>query len=277
MFRIIVLMAILLGGLWSTNALSAECQTITCQEELAEQFAPILRFDSKQGNKNKCFPGDAAEYYKARQSGDTSRICNEDYSSVTSGNVPTYYQYASNGFSEYIVYWFFYGWQDSCSPGVGTHDADWERIVVKLQDRFSTGNRAIVGVLFYQHKGQYSKLASYESEGDHPIVYVGKNSHGSYHDSGGTGTCCYWEDFRKPGSKNQRLETWHNLVRLVNNNNAPEWMRYEKSWDDWGADDGKVKGPLMRGEDLTRLKSCKGALLKTCGTSGCAKSFSGTF
>lgn len=40
----------------------------------------------------------------------------------------------------------------------------------------------------------------YSVDGTHPIVYSGKNSHGSYHDDGGSGGCCYWEDFRKPGN-----------------------------------------------------------------------------
>ena len=58
-------------------------------------------------------------------------------------------------------------------------------------------------VMFGQKKGWYTRIpAHYETFNvTHPVAYVGKSNHGAYHDDGGTGTCCYYEDFRNPGKK----------------------------------------------------------------------------
>lgn len=235
-------------------------------QEVAERFAPVLKFDQKQGEANKCFPGDAGEYYEERKAGNQSRVCNTSYSSVQNGDIPVYYQYASCApDTEYVMYWFFYGWQDYCSPGQGEHHADWERICVKIVSQ--NLNR----VMFFQHEGQYTRIPGnymvYHST--HPLVFVGKNSHGSYHDDGGSGTCCYYEDFRNPGSKNLHMFTWLNLVRLSLDSDAPEWMKYDgvTYWDG-------LKGPLHRDQDndLCHLQGCRGAWTQVCHTCGCAKS-----
>jgi hypothetical protein len=57
-------------------------------------------------------------------------------------------------------------------------------------------------VIFYQHEGWYTRNPGrYEVfESTHPISYVGKLRQGTYHDDGGSGTCCYFEDYRNPGT-----------------------------------------------------------------------------
>jgi hypothetical protein len=57
-------------------------------------------------------------------------------------------------------------------------------------------------VIFYQHEGWYTRNPGrYEVfESTHPISYVGKLRQGTYHDDGGSGTCCYFEDYRNPGN-----------------------------------------------------------------------------
>ena len=47
-----------------------------------------------QGDKNRCFPSSAADYYNRRQENNArkDRICNIDYSTITSGSVPTYWR-----------------------------------------------------------------------------------------------------------------------------------------------------------------------------------------
>jgi len=261
--------ALLPGGCEEESATgpTAPPDTMTAYiQGVAERFAPVLRFDSEQGDKNKCFPGDAGEYYEARKEGITSRICNTSYASIVNGDVPIYYQYKRcSPEIEYVMYWFFYGWQDSCSPGEGAHNADWERVCVKIV------NQRLDRVMFFQHEGQYARVnGGYEVyEGNHPMAYVGKNNHGSYHDDGGSGTCCYYEDFRNPGSSNQHMRTWLNLVRLLLDKSAPEWMRYDgvTYWDG-------LKGPLHRDQDndLCHLQGCRGAWTQVCNTCGCAKS-----
>jgi hypothetical protein len=381
------------------------------QYEVVSLFAPLLRFDQVQGDTNKCFPGDAGEYYEARESGDGSRICNTSYSSIQNGEIPIYYQYdkcqgytavtstignagnscvtllagqsidvgtvciddigdqisitytvtdgwelteahlwigetledmpktrkgnpkvghfpyhsgdiagetsysfyddislcnqtaymaahaavrRNNGDGAYqtesawgsgpriiekgnwatyftveqscteiLTYWFFYGWQDYCSPSLGAHHADWEHVVVKIIDG------QLDRVMYFQHAGQYTRIpGNYEVyDYTHPVVYVGKNSHGSYHDDGGSGTCCYFEDFRNPGDANQHMKAWLNLAELSLSEDSPEWMRYSGT-DYW---DG-LTGPLHRGEDLCYLQGCKGAWTPVCHTNGCMKS-----
>ncbi len=247
----------------------SECTSRECQQELAESFAPILRFDQKQGEPEKCLPSDAASYFEARKSGDRSRICNTDLTSLYDASIPIYYQIQRcSASTTTIMYWFFYGYQDTCAPGLGDHDADWERIAVKVRDG------KIDRVLFYQHGGAYTRLPGRFQVIDerHPLVYVGKNSHGSYHDDGGSGTCLYFEDYRNPGSIDLRLETKHNLVRLERSGNAPEWMRYTGSeyWDG-------IAAPLSRGDDLCALSGCRGKDTKIgsalcLGQCGCSKS-----
>jgi hypothetical protein len=173
---------------------------------------------------------------------------------------------------EYVMYWVFYGWQDYCSPGSGAHHADWERVVVKII------NGSLDRVMFFQHSGWYTRdRGNYEVFGEHPCVYVGKNQHGSYHDDGGTGTCCYWEDFRKPGSwgTSLKLLTWNNLVLLSADDSSPEWMRYGGEWGGDNLNDG-VWSPLTQSlsfcDDLCNIPGCRGRETNSCYTSGCYKS-----
>lgn len=56
-------------------------------------------------------------------------------------------------------------------------------------------------VMFGQKEGWYTRIAgNYEVHDEsHPVAYVGRAGHGFYHDSGGSNTCCYYEDTRNPG------------------------------------------------------------------------------
>ena len=93
-----------------------------------------------------------------------------------------------------IAYWWFYGYQGACSPfaigGAGAHDRDWEHVIVHI------ANSEIESVTYFQHDGYYT-TTDFEKMEQHPIVYVGKVSHGSYknptplHIGGGCGD--YWE------------------------------------------------------------------------------------
>jgi hypothetical protein len=183
---------------------------------------------------------------------------------VEQGSWATYFS-VELSCTEVVMYWYFYGWQDTCSPGKGDHPADWERIAVKVVDA------QLDRVIYFQHEGQYTREPGNYSvyEGTHPVVYVGKNSHGSYHDDGGSGTCCYYEDFRNPGNPDQHLKAWLNLERLSLDPGAPEWMRYSGTqyWDG-------LTGPLHRTQDadLCNLQGCRGAWTPVCHTNGCMKS-----
>jgi len=236
---------------------------------IVEQYAPKLRFDSKFGESNKCFPSSAASYYNARASGNWNRICNTDYSTITNNQVPTYWRAMECGDDLHIAYWFFSGYQDTCSPGQGNHNADWEHVIVKVRNYKST-SRSLGPVQFYQHSGWYTKNpGEYSVDGTHPIVYSGKNSHGSYHDDGGSGGCCYWEDYRNPGRSNKFMRTWLNLEELRRTASAPSFMKDLSSSNKF-----EMASPLERAEtyELCSLPGCHGHSVQTCHTSGCAKS-----
>lgn len=236
---------------------------------IVAQYAPKLRFDSKFGSSNKCFPSSASSYYNTRASGNDNRICNTDYDTMKKGVVPTYWRAMECGDDLHIAYWFFTGYQDTCTWGFGSHNSDWEHVVVKVED-YKDSSHSLGPVMFYQHYGWYTKNpGQYTVDGTHPIVYSGKNSHGSYHDDGGSGGCCYWEDYRKPGSKDQYMRTWLNLEELRRTDSAPSFMQDLSSEHKF-----EMTSPLERPEtyNMCRLRGCKGTKAKTCNTSGCFKS-----
>lgn len=214
------------------------------EEALAGRFAPRLRFDQMFGtgtDKNKkCFPSHPEDYYelvsKAPGASDREAIalCNTDYDSIRTGLVPTYYaveQIASDMVA--IDYWVFYAMQSYCADGIaGYHPADWEHITV-LATKATGGQYELSRVAFHQHGGWYTRdRGGLNIDRDtHPVVFVGKNSHGMYHSSGGSGGCGYFADYRNPGAKDYQMDTWQNLERLRSDDSAPEWMRCRSDWE----------------------------------------------
>jgi len=160
-----------------------------------------------------------------------------------------------------IMYWMFYGWQSQCAVlGIfpaGRHHGDWERIVAKIEDGEMTR------VMFFQHSGWCTKIVGGQhpilhdgshggKPGVHPVVYVGKKSHASYHFAGGgpdIWECHYWRDYRNPGSNPKHMHTELNLVRLRFDGSGPEWMTYNGGWADWefGTSDKGPFGPISQG------------------------------
>jgi len=237
-------------------------------DELAVKYAPRLRFDMKAGTEF-CFPSDAQQYYDQRKSGNTDRVCNMDYNSVMNGVVPSYYHYQVCGYHLHISYWFFYGYQHDCNCCKGQRDAWWESIVVKVRD-FDLNER-LHEVRFSQKDGWYTRIPGrYEMvvNTTHPVAYVGKTNHGNYHDDGGTGTCCYYEDFRDPHEVDQHMDTWQHLRHI---NGSEVWMNDSDTavWNN-------IQSPPFRSDwDLCSLNSCTGSGLIICGTCGCYKSDTG--
>ena len=228
---------------------------------LANRYAPRLRFDQEfstgSGEQSKCFPSDAATYFTQRAQGATPiTLCNKDPATVRNNRVPTYWLASQVGTNTVLLrYWFFYAWQSTCFAGEGSHSADWESMAVMLVDG------KLSRVAFYQHGGWYSREAGgFETvDGTHPVAYAGKNAHGSFHDSGGSGGCLYFEDFRNPGGNDYRLDTWNNLVLLARGSGQPAWMNCTGS----GCFDG-IGHPLEQTGDLRTMRGC--------GKDGCGKS-----
>ena len=228
---------------------------------LAAKFAPRLRFDQEfgtgSGDQSKCFPSDPGIYYDQRRAGVSPQaLCNKDYSSISSARIPTYYMARKTGVDTVVIrYWYFYAWQGTCTLTFGSHAADWESLAVVI-----VGGQ-LRRVAWFQHGGWYSREAGqYElAEGTHPVAYVGKNAHGSYHDAGGSGGCLYFEDFRNPGSRDYRMDTWRHLVALKRGSAQPAWMNCSGD----GCFDG-IGHPVDQTGDLLALGGCN--------KDGCGKS-----
>lgn len=243
--------------LCQADAGSAPVDTVA----LANQFAPRLRFDqlsgTGSGDQQKCFPGDPESYYAQRAQGvQPQTLCNKDYATIQNNQIPTYYMASQVGTNAVLIrYWYFYAWQSTCFASAGSHAADWESMAVLIV------NGELQRVAYYQHGGWYAReKGGFEvTNGSHPVAYVGKNAHGSYHDTGGSGGCLYFEDFRNPSSNDYHMDTWNNLNLLERGSGSPAWMNCTGS----GCFDG-IGHPI---EQTGNLPSMGG-----CGKDGCNKS-----
>jgi hypothetical protein len=105
-----------------------------------------------------------------------------------------------------ITYWLYYGNQNGCASADSGHDDDWEAVTVHTVDG------VMAHVTYGQHNGRYTLAASdTPTDNGHPIAFVGKYSHGNYHDERSRASwdswayntgdyCYYWKDPRGPGS-----------------------------------------------------------------------------
>ncbi|ROT69354.1 hypothetical protein C7M84_012438 [Penaeus vannamei] len=208
-------------------------------EDLAYTYAPFIRFHKKEGEEGFCFPHDAGEYYNHRVAGDWSRLCNEDYQTIKNNEIPTY-------------------WHAMECSGHLHIDAWWEFVVVKIR-QFDTEFAHLSEVMFGQKEGWYTRVFSHYEvfNATHPVAYVGRASHGFYHDDGGSNTCCYFEDTRNPGDANQYLMSWENLVRLTTEGTGEPWMA-DPSTDYWNG----LQAPTFRKDwYLCNLVGCSGSFL----------------
>jgi len=229
---------------------SSPCQGYSSYCQLAWDHRPYLKFDRKA--KDKCFPDEAKNE-------------NDGHCRHHNCDAPIYWTIEQCGGYLKLAWWFWYGWQGTCSPGLGSHGNDWEHIVINFKPnsrkkRFSeSGPRwKVDSVTYYQHNGQYTRKTTSKN----PNVYVGKNAHGSYDnwcDGKGAvwqsdycaGGCGYWEDFR-----NDQGTTW--MPTNIKHINEIE--------------PGHVKDAIMRQNyywDSAEKHSCKGPDARLVTTSGC--------
>jgi hypothetical protein len=125
-----------------------------------------------------------------------------DKTTLNGGTRPTYYAVADHADGSLrIMYWWFYGYQYPCNVSPiresGAHMGDWERIMVT-----TTPDRTEVeSVTYWQHGGWYTRTPGPLVAG-RPLVYVGKDNHGSYHYRNEmqvfAHSCPYWDDIRSP-------------------------------------------------------------------------------
>ena len=202
-----------LGRLMMLLALSSLALSNSYAGEV-EDFAPVF----KMRTDLRCWPS-------FTNNGNNSGEC-RSRSDFESNKPPIYWEdkvVTSNGKTARLIsYWVYYSHQSACSAiAGGDHVDDWEKITVHLE------NGELKHVTYNQHNGRYTldKSAVPLEGGTHPVVYVGKYSHGSYHGERsrctfdnscyvGVDYCFYWKDPRGPGV------TWNPSVTPLSNLSA---------------------------------------------------------
>ncbi|UJR17880.1 hypothetical protein I4U23_004779 [Adineta vaga] len=255
----------------------------------AEKFAPELRFD----HAAKGYPMSAQVYYNGmkKDTSKTFRRENTDQKTLSTGNIPTYYMIRTDGKQTRILYWWFYGYENSCEANKGSHNGDWEHIMVILTEDKSQ----VAAVSFYQFNNHYTRIsgsrtapcipagkgrcsgaAGFESNGIHPIVYVGKTAHGSFHNptSAGVtdaGKCADYADFRNPKSSNDYMQTWKKLVDLDGNEEV--WIALDKKGGfSWGLNGVAVHPTQKNPFDQEHSLACQGHTSYALESIGCSQS-----
>lgn len=224
--------------------------------EWVKDYAPVLRFDQAAST----FPADGQEIWnRSRNKSCGQRLAIEDKASYTWAQVPskskTYYRAKKVGNRLFIDYWWGYFRQPPCFTFLGTksgaHDYDWEHIMVQI----NAGTRKVISVSFFQHSGWYtlrpggkSRGNTIQFDGTHVHVFVGKDSHGSYHYGGTIGGCAYWEDYRN--NANRKWNTWNSSMLPLGCNLGVDWMSFRGDWGKPG------KGPLFRDFVTTSRNVC---------------------
>ncbi len=250
------------------------------------RFAPLLKFDS--GSASDGYPMSADTYYKTVvQSKSVTQMQNTDPNTIRPGNrTPIYYQLRTFGAQVRIRYWIFYGYQPPCINvnGTGSHNGDWEDITVILKQDQS----GIAAVQYGQHGGRYMRIAGsrdapctavghcdgnhgFQLSGTHPVAYIGRTAHGTFHDSSAGlaaapgGSCTYYGDSRNGGGPS--METWGNPISL--DGNAESWLAADRLQNfPWGPD-GVNTHPTMAAFPTA---SCTGDANQGLDNAGCFKS-----
>jgi hypothetical protein len=176
-----------------TTDLTVETAQTEEDNELAEKFAPLLKFDSKASEYG--YPSSAGAYYQKvyldrvpvqpeplpwscsiirvvdnvifeepysceKQLANLEALDNLNLETIKRNEIPTYFKVLKNpdgGFGSgqvRIMYWWFYAYQRTCFLGWGSHATDWERVMVTLTEDRSD----IAAVTFWQHGGWYTRI-----------------------------------------------------------------------------------------------------------------------
>lgn len=227
---------------------------------------------------------------------------NTDIATLKNGTIPTYYMARKFYGQVRILYWSFYGYQHPCFPNIfsdkGAHNGDWEHVEVILSQDMST----IAAVSYYQHDGHYTRTigqkgpcspvevgrcngsAGFRTDGTHPMIYIGRTAHGSYHDANSflpgadphapakAFECAYYDDYRDPGSDADVFDTSSNLIDLDTEKEA--WMAKDRAPAEWHwGPDGIGNHPTQNDPlDSDHQPACKGSSTFAMESAGCFKS-----
>jgi hypothetical protein len=275
-----------LNGVLSCTGGAAPAPAPGSAPAIVVRYAPFLKFDSGAGSYG--YPMSADTYYQKVVLGkNVTQMQNTDAASIRPGNrIPLYYTIKYFGGQARIRYWIFYGYQAPCINvnGTGSHNGDWEDITVIVK----TDGSGIAAVQFGQHGGRYMRIAGprdapctavghcdgrhgFELSGTHPVAYIGRTAHGTFHDSSSGlaaapgGSCTYYGDSRD--GRGPSMETWGNLVSL--DGNAESWIAADRKQNfPWGPD-GVNTHPTVAAFPTA---SCTGDANQGLDNAGCFKS-----
>lgn len=231
-----------------------------------DQGSGIWRFDDSANG----YPMSAQTFFeKVGNPPNGLHVENTDVSSLQSGKIPTYFQFHRAGQQMRIKYWSFYGYQNGCIGGEGSHNGDWESVVVTVGDNQST----IAAVTFAMHGDYYTRLLDrngFELEDtSHPVVYVGKTSHASFYSTGGSAVPCTPWDESRTNANGTHYDTWSKLVDL--NGSSESWIEVDRAAPiRWGYD-GVTTGPTNQGPSSTMNAAHWDAWTNTWAHSHCKK------
>ena len=210
-----------------------------CQHQVASKFAPVYKFDKATLEEDRCLPGHPATVYWQRKAGNTEIICESNMTKLEVGEVPIFYHYKECDPDVVVIdFYIWYSHQKPClqletgglmEEEYGAHKGDWETVGVQIHQD------AVTRVRFHQHSGSYSKSPENMEFEDitHPVSYVGLDSHGNYHDQGGTGNCLYFQDFRRHEDSTLKLEGSKFLINVKNfSSDLPEWFNGDPDFFD---------------------------------------------
>jgi hypothetical protein len=165
-----------------------------------------------------------------------------------------------------IQYWLFYpnngnGKLGTFKTEVGAHEADWELIVLKIENPLDYNKRRISGMWLSQHGNAepvYENAIVYS--GSHPIVYSAENSHANYNRVGrNTPSEKGWAAIgRNIGllpadwtAKGPKWETWENLTdmgSLTRPTRGNEWLWFNGRWGKTDSNSKSPSGPAFQSD-----------------------------
>ena len=135
-----------------------EIDDLRMAPDAVARFAPQLRFD----RAGRGYPMSAQKFFEAIDPAaggkflpGNTRVENADRATLASGSIPMYYQVRQFGNQVRIMYWWFYGYQHPCYSDQGSHNGDWERVMVTLTEDGS----GVASVTYWQHNNFYTRIA----------------------------------------------------------------------------------------------------------------------
>lgn len=154
-------------------------------------------------------------------------------------SAPTRYKNKAYGRAVYdgndklwLQYWFFYYFNPQNILGQGVHEGDWEMIQVRLNDSLQADYAT-----YAQHNAGESRNwieVTTTTDGFHPVVWVARDSHASYFESGENTRWPCPTDFFDGASADQVIPA----VIEIEGNTDPRWVGWMGRWGAGGAPDG---------------------------------------